>query len=71
MVILTSINPQDGFNSFFAACGEGRTDVVNLLLKSNADIHQIATEVAIYFLMHCVIMCRKQGRYSTFTIALI
>ena len=45
MVILTSINPQDGFNSFFAACGEGRTDVVNLLLKSNADIHQIATEV--------------------------
>ena len=37
---------QDGVSPLYAASGEGHTDVVDILIKAGADIHQ-ATEVCI------------------------
>ena len=38
---------QDGASPLYAASQEGNTDVVDILIKAGADIHQATTEVCI------------------------
>ena len=39
---------QEGFTALFTASMEGHTEVVDLLIKAGADIHQATTKVRLY-----------------------
>ena len=39
---------QEGFTALFTASMEGHTEVVDLLIKAGADIHQATTKVSLY-----------------------
>ena len=44
---------QDGFSPLYVASQEGHTDVVDLLLKAGADVHQMAKVLPLYMPPTC------------------
>ena len=44
---------QDGFSPLYVASQNGHTDVVDLLLKAGADIHQMAKVLPLYMPPTC------------------
>ena len=47
---------QDGASPLLAASQEGHTDVVDILIKAGADIHQAITEVCISWVGHDAVL---------------
>lgn len=43
--LLLYIKMQDGFSPLFAACQKGNTEIVDILIRAGANIHQVTTKV--------------------------
>ena len=48
MYTILSFTVQDGVSPLFVASQKGRTDVVDLLLKAEADVHQTDEVLSLY-----------------------
>ena len=49
--------PQGGFSPLYAASQEGHTDIVDILLRSGADVHQTIIKVRIYAVISLIYAC--------------
>ena len=55
--VLKNLFLQGGFSPLYVASQEGHTDVVDILLKSGADVHQTIIKVCIYAVISLIYAC--------------